>query len=165
MAFNVVPMLLSTVATWAILLAWFTGPSISGIKRIFNRKKRSPADTSKAQAAKNVTKNIETAIHAKYNQLGPITLHEIFVLILFGILVFLWVTGNMDKGLGWFYLLVDDKKKPYPHPSVPAIFVCVVMFVLPKEKKYYKEFMNGGMSLQIFYLFPKKGVTLLPLFE
>jgi len=51
---------------------------------------------------------------------------------------------------GWFTLFTDKdengKVVTYPNAVVPAILMCMFLFVLPKEAKYYKDFANGGLA-------------------
>lgn len=88
------PMLISTLLTWAFLVVWFNGfPKFS--------KKLTPEQQNLQEILAKVTNNVETSIRAKYNQLGLITFHEIQVIILFLVLVFLWVTGKLGTDYGW----------------------------------------------------------------
>lgn len=135
--FNIVPMLLATILTWIILLVWFTG-----IPRCFKFRALTPVEQVETKELQKVTRNVEKAILAKYNQLGQITLHEILVLVIFSILVILWITGEMGEE-GWMKEF-KEIDKAYAEASIPAVLMCLFLFVIPKDLKYYKNFLNGG---------------------
>jgi len=137
--FNAVPMLVSTALTWLFLLLWFRG-----LPRFLKfRRANTPQDRKAAVESQTLTRNVEKAILVKYQQLGRITLHEMLVLVIFCVLVVLWVTQRIGT-FGWYTIFSDDKK--YSHPSMPAALMCMLLFVIPKEAKYYKDILNGGLA-------------------
>jgi sodium-dependent dicarboxylate transporter 2/3/5 len=109
----------------------------------------------KAEKAK-VTGNVERAILAKYNQLGKISLHEVLVLILFVLLAAFWIlgkigTGGEGKWNGWHYHFTYKNKigggnTVYANATMPALLICILLMIIPKDKKYYKDFANGGLA-------------------
>lgn len=132
-------MLISTILTWMILILWFTG-----LPRFLKfRKVNSSQQQEAAVERRTLTRNVEKAILVKYQQLGKITLHEILVFVIFFVLVVLWVTQKIGTW-GWYTLFTDKPNINYTHPAVPAALMCMLLFIIPKEAKYYKDIFNGG---------------------
>ncbi|NXQ17472.1 S13A5 protein, partial [Peucedramus taeniatus] len=82
--------------------------------------------TAKEKAAYGVLK-------AEVKKLGPMSYAEINVLFLFVLLVLLWFTRNPGFVKGWSSRLFPGAEK-YITDSVPAVFIALLMFVLPAQK-------------------------------
>ncbi|WP_159517123.1 SLC13 family permease [Sunxiuqinia indica] len=73
----------------------------------------------------------------KYKELGPISVNEKRVLVLFCLLIFLWFfRKNIDLGV----FIIPGWSKVFEHPEfindgTIAIFVAVLLFVIPSSKK------------------------------
>ncbi|XP_054142978.1 Na(+)/citrate cotransporter-like isoform X1 [Melozone crissalis] len=82
--------------------------------------------TDKEKAAYSVLK-------AEMKKLGPMSYAEINVLLLFILLVLLWFSRNPGFIKGWASILFKGGEK-YITDSVPAMFVALLLFVLPAHK-------------------------------
>ncbi|KAL9826609.1 Na(+)/citrate cotransporter isoform 2-T2 [Geothlypis trichas] len=82
--------------------------------------------TDKEKAAYSVLK-------AEMKKLGPMSYAEINVLLLFILLVVLWFSRNPGFIKGWANILFKGGEK-YITDSVPAMFIALLMFVLPAHK-------------------------------
>jgi len=130
-----------------LLLVWFNGLP----RKLQCWKRLTDIDILEQESNKRVTKNIEKAIRVKHSQLGSLTLHEILVFVIFLCLIVLWITAKIGDTGGWSMLpafrMPPDFKKSYTNEVVPAFLLCALLFILPKDKKYYKDFMKGGLSI------------------
>ncbi|NXD41353.1 S13A5 protein, partial [Copsychus sechellarum] len=82
--------------------------------------------TSKEKAVYNVLKE-------EMKKLGPVSYAELNVLLLFVLLVILWFTRNPGFVKGWASRLFPGGEK-FITDSVPAMFVSLLLFILPAEK-------------------------------
>nr|XP_056720856.1 Na(+)/citrate cotransporter [Euleptes europaea] len=82
--------------------------------------------TEKEKAALNVLK-------AEYNKLGPISFAEISLLLLFTLLVVLWFTRDPGFIPGWA-TVAFNKDKEYVTDATVAIFVALLLFIVPSTK-------------------------------
>ncbi|XP_023795218.1 solute carrier family 13 member 5 isoform X1 [Cyanistes caeruleus] len=82
--------------------------------------------TAKEKAAYNVLKE-------EMRKLGPVSYAELNVFLLFLLLVLLWFTRNPGFVKGWAARLFSGGDK-YITDSVPAMFVALLLFVLPAHK-------------------------------
>ncbi|XP_070591121.1 Na(+)/citrate cotransporter [Erythrolamprus reginae] len=82
--------------------------------------------TEKEKAAFNVLKE-------EYRKLGPISFAEISVLMNFTLLILLWFTRDPGFVPGWATFLFN-KDKEYVTDATVAIFVAVLLFILPSTK-------------------------------
>ncbi|NXQ52525.1 S13A5 protein, partial [Anthoscopus minutus] len=113
-------MILMLVLAWLWLQCCFMG---------FNLKKNwsyGNERTAKEKAAYDVLK-------AEMKKLGPVSYAELNVFLLFILLVFLWFTRNPGFVKGWAARLFPGGDK-YITDSVPAMFVALLLFVLPAHK-------------------------------
>ncbi|XP_045692811.1 solute carrier family 13 member 2 [Phyllostomus hastatus] len=73
-------------------------------------------------------------IRKEHKQLGPMTFAEITVTFLFVLLVLLWFTREPGFFLGWGNLAFpDDKGKSIVSDGTVAIFISIIMFIVPSE--------------------------------
>jgi di/tricarboxylate transporter len=154
MTFSIVPMLLSTVATWIMLLLWFRG--FPSWMKCWNRG-RNQAAINESNIRLLASRNVKAAINTKYAQLGPMSLHEILSVTMFVIIALLWITGRSFWWVTETHSFADKPppkpnvnpanatKIQYMHDCVAAMFVCMLLFFIPKETKYYKNIMHGGI--------------------
>ncbi|XP_068126281.1 Na(+)/citrate cotransporter-like isoform X2 [Hyperolius riggenbachi] len=82
--------------------------------------------TEKERSAYNV-------IRDEYRKLGPISFAEFNVLLLFSLLVILWFTRDPGFVRGWATIYFN-KDKEYVTDATVAIFVAILLFVLPAER-------------------------------
>lgn len=114
MAFNVPPMIVMLFIAWAYLVVVFIG--FPGSKK------------NKSFSLGN-SKNVYKLLQSKYQALGPMTFHEIAVLILFVFVVMLWLFRDPKFINGWADLLpgadIGD--------STAAMLIVFLLFVVPKD--------------------------------
>ncbi|XP_058017923.1 Na(+)/citrate cotransporter [Ahaetulla prasina] len=113
-------MLLMLVLAWFWLQFSFIG---------FNFRKTwgcGSQQTEKEKAAFNVLKE-------EYRKLGPISFAEINVLMVFTLLILLWFTRDPGFIPGWATFLFN-KDKEYVTDATVAIFVALLLFILPSTK-------------------------------
>ncbi|ETE60515.1 Solute carrier family 13 member 5, partial [Ophiophagus hannah] len=82
--------------------------------------------TEKENAALKVLKE-------EYRKLGPISFAEINILIVFTLLILLWFTRDPGFIPGWATVLFN-KEKEYVTDATVAIFVALLLFILPSTK-------------------------------
>ncbi|KAH9491483.1 hypothetical protein Btru_032066 [Bulinus truncatus] len=81
---------------------------------------------------KKDTTSYEKVRHAllkEYKKLGQMSFAEISVTFLFVLLAVLWITRKPGFIPGWAVLFQPD----YVKDSTPAIFICVLLFILPAQ--------------------------------
>ncbi|XP_064613376.1 solute carrier family 13 member 2-like [Liolophura sinensis] len=72
---------------------------------------------------------VKRIIRGEYQKLGTMTSAEITVLVLFILLALLWLTRNPVFIPGWGALFKDG----YVKDSTPAMFVALLLFILPNQ--------------------------------
>ncbi|XP_067120681.1 Na(+)/citrate cotransporter-like [Centruroides vittatus] len=110
--YNAPAMIVCVILSWIILQIMFVGCC-----KITDK------------AARSIIKNV---IQKSYEELGSITFHEIAVLSLFIILVFLWFFRKPQFITGWSYFF------PYGsgiRSATPAIAICLFLFVIPSNPR------------------------------
>nr|DBA34269.1 TPA: hypothetical protein GDO54_001847 [Pyxicephalus adspersus] len=73
-------------------------------------------------------------IREEYRKLGPISFAEYNVLLLFTVLVILWFTRDPGFVKGWATVLFNKDNVEYVTDATVAIFVAVLLFVLPAKR-------------------------------
>ncbi|KAG8517084.1 Solute carrier family 13 member 5 [Galemys pyrenaicus] len=74
-------------------------------------------------------------LQEEYRKLGPLSFAELNVLLCFLLLVGLWFSRDPGFMPGWLSLLVAEGEKTlYISDATVAIFVAVLLFILPSEK-------------------------------
>jgi len=53
---------------------------------------------------------------------------------------------KLESGWGWARFFGDKCDDGYIHDYVPTLLVCFLMFILPKDKIYYKNILRGGLD-------------------
>lgn len=116
MAYNVPPMIVNIIIAWIYLVIVFFGLPWG--------KQKGPNLGSKDK--------VEKLLREKYRALGPMTFHEISVLILFVFVVILWLFRQPKFMDGWADLLpgadIGD--------STAAMLVVFLLFVVPKDLNF-----------------------------
>ncbi|NWH34828.1 S13A5 protein, partial [Chloropsis hardwickii] len=74
-----------------------------------------------------------SVLKAEMKKLGPMSYAELNVLLLFVLLVLLWFSRNPGFIKGWAARLFPGAEK-YITDSVPAVFIALLLFILPAEK-------------------------------
>ncbi|NWT69880.1 S13A5 protein, partial [Prunella himalayana] len=113
-------MILMLVLAWLWLQCSFMGLNLKKSWGFGTEK------TDKEKAAYNMLK-------AEMKKLGPMSYAELNVLLLFVLLVLLWFTRNPGFVKGWSSRLFPGAEK-YITDSVPAVFIALLLFILPAEK-------------------------------
>ncbi|NXY90388.1 S13A5 protein, partial [Alcedo cyanopectus] len=78
-------------------------------------------------------KNAYEVLKAEMKKLGPISYAELNVLLLFVLLVLLWFSRHPGFVKGWASTLFPRGEK-YITDSAPAVFVALLLFILPSNK-------------------------------
>ncbi|XP_046438107.1 solute carrier family 13 member 5-like isoform X1 [Daphnia pulex] len=125
MAFNIPGMLINTFLAWIWLQYLFIG-----------FKRTTTDEDGKTKVVKNLIKK-------KYEELGPMTFHEIATLILFIVCVFLWFFRDPQFITGWSEYLhaveVDD--------ATAVMTIVMFLFIIPAKPKIW-WFRNVGEVTQ-----------------
>ncbi|OXA52782.1 hypothetical protein Fcan01_12499 [Folsomia candida] len=120
MAFNVPPMIVNIIIAWMYLVVIYFG--LPGSKK------------SKSLSLGN-RKSVERLLKEKYRALGPMTFHEIAVLILFIFVVLLWLFRQPKFIEGWADLLPGAEIGD----STAAMLVVFLLFVIPKDYNFLRQ--------------------------
>lgn len=94
--------------------------------------------SEKEQAAYGVIQN-------QYRSLGPVSYAQASVLLLFSLMVVLWFTREPSFMNGWASQLFNSNKE-YVTDATVALFVAVLLFVLPSEPPTYLCFWRTAHS-------------------
>lgn len=121
-------MLISTFVAWIYLQYLYMG--------MFRPNSN---DAKLATLDKNGQEIVLSVIKKKYQDLGPITVHEISVGILFMLAIFLWFFREPGFIEGWAQKLTDLKVRD----ATPSIFVVVLLFVFPVNYGFLKFWRCG----------------------
>ncbi|KAI9557048.1 hypothetical protein GHT06_016845 [Daphnia sinensis] len=117
MAFNVPGMLINTFLAWIWLQCLFLG------------FKRTTADDNAHAAV------VKKLIRTKYEELGPMTFHELATLILFILCVALWFFRDPQFITGWAEFLpaveVDD--------ATAVMTIVLLLFIIPAKPKFWNR--------------------------
>ncbi|KAK3084904.1 hypothetical protein FSP39_021163 [Pinctada imbricata] len=105
----------NTFICWIVLqLAFF------GVRDLFCSKKKGKSSSG-----------VQELIQKEYIKLGPMSFAEKAVLGHFVILVLLWFTREPEFFPGWASLF----KEGFVRDAVPAILICISLFVFPSERR------------------------------
>lgn len=125
---------------WIVLSVIFLG------RPKFHSQKRSPvtptvnviSEESNSQNihSENSNQHVAELLQRKLNELGKISFHEGTVIVLIIIAVFLWLFRDPRVIPGWISIFPDA----YPRigDSTVAIAILIMMFIIPKEMKYFR---------------------------
>ena len=137
-------MLVNTLVAWIYLIIFYLGvpPQLA-----FWRPKRSPEEK---EASQRKTRDIETVLRKRYDDLGPMIFHEIAVGVLFCFIVLLWLTREPGVVPGWshFFAYPGKNGKPdikYVKDATSALLVVVLLFIVPRDPR----FLIGSMTAYI----------------
>ncbi|XP_075710370.1 Na(+)/citrate cotransporter [Rhinoderma darwinii] len=97
--------------------------------------------SEKERAAYNV-------IREEYRKLGPISFAESNVLLLFTLLVILWFTRDPGFVKGWATVLFNKGNIEYVTDATVAIFVAVLLFVLPAKRPRFSCRKQNSFNLE-----------------
>lgn len=117
MAYNVPPMIVNIIIAWVYLVLVYFG--LPGSKK------------SKSLSLGN-RKSVEKLLLEKYRGLGPMSFHEIAVLILFIFVVLLWLFRQPRFMDGW----ADALPGADIGDSTAAMLVVFLLFVVPRDYNF-----------------------------
>ncbi|XP_036370494.1 solute carrier family 13 member 5-like isoform X2 [Octopus sinensis] len=84
------------------------------------------------KVSKNDTK-VRNIIEQQLKALGPISFAQVLIGFCFVLLVLLWITRDLQQAGGWRLLF----KPKYVTDATPAIFVAVLLFILPSNISFF----------------------------
>lgn len=73
-------------------------------------------------------------LQEEYRKLGPLTYAECNVLFCFILLILLWFSRDPGFMSGWLSIAWDDGKTNYITDATVAIFVAILLFIVPSQK-------------------------------
>lgn len=129
MLFNIPVMLINTIVMWTYLQWLYMG--------LFRPNSKEAKDSQLGKEGEEIARQV---IVKKYNELGPITIHEISVALLFILSMLLFFFRDPGFISGW----ASYSKTTKIGDATPAVGIIVLLFLLPKDYKWMNFF--GGES-------------------
>uniref|UniRef100_A0A8C5L0L3 Solute carrier family 13 (sodium-dependent citrate transporter), member 5 n=1 Tax=Jaculus jaculus TaxID=51337 RepID=A0A8C5L0L3_JACJA len=83
---------------------------------------------------KNGEKAAYQVLLEEYQKLGPLSFAEVNVLICFLLLIGLWFSRDPGFMPGWLSIAWEDEKTKYASDATVAIFVAILLFIMPSQK-------------------------------
>ncbi|KAM4843336.1 Na(+)/citrate cotransporter isoform 2-T2 [Thomomys bottae] len=79
-------------------------------------------------------------LEEEYRKLGALSFPEISVMVCFGLLILLWFTRDPGYMEGWLSIAWKDEGKKYCTDATAAVFVALLLFILPSKKPRFNIF-------------------------
>ncbi|KPL97089.1 solute carrier family 13-like protein 1 [Sarcoptes scabiei] len=141
--------LVTILGAWILLFLFFT-PSMLIIALIsFNLFISSDAISFRSiipfidrdsKESPGIGERIRTTAQRNYRKLGPMTFHEIMVLILFLLLLILWFLRQPEIFPGWASLIIPGPRSYEIKDGTPAILIVIILFLVPANfKQFYQK--------------------------
>lgn len=132
MAFSMPVAIINLFLVWIILSLIFLG------RPDYTKRKRNtePNDTTEGAILEDSSQNVAKLLRRKLDELGETSFHEIVVIVLITVAVLLWLFRDPRVIPGWITFFPDT----YPRigDATVAIAILILMFIIPKEIKYFR---------------------------
>jgi di/tricarboxylate transporter len=124
MAYNVPPMLVNVVISWAYLVVIYYGfpPWVF----FWRKHRKEQLDSDDESESHN---RVARILREKYNALGRMTFHETAVFFLFIAIVLLWLFREPKFISGW----AEHISSTDVGDSTAALFIVLLLFVIPRD--------------------------------
>jgi len=127
MGFSLPDVFINLIILWVVLQLYFLKNHkhlLKNIRNVFSKKKKE-------------TNNLQLMFDSKYKELGPVTFHEIAILILFFVVVTTWFLRKPGFIPGWADLLQhQDEITGAPigiSSATPTLMMVLLLFIIPAD--------------------------------
>lgn len=140
MLFNVPVSIISTIFTCFYLQFVYMG--------LFRPNSQAAKESTLDATGKELTTKI---INQKYKELGPLSIHELSVGILFVLGVLLWFFMKPGFMPGYAELLTGLKI----NTATPTMFIVLLLFALPAQYNFLNFFKKGDGKIELKFILKK----------
>ncbi|KAG4075773.1 hypothetical protein HA402_003599 [Bradysia odoriphaga] len=140
-AFSMPIAIINLFFVWIILSLTFLGrPDVS--KR--SGSVRTEANDTQGAILEDSSQNVAKLLRRKLDELGKTSFHEKAVIVLITVAVILWLFRDPRVIPGWISIFPDT----YPKigDATVAIAILILMFIIPKETKYFRGECTGKVD-------------------
>ncbi|XP_037034217.1 solute carrier family 13 member 4-like [Bradysia coprophila] len=134
-AFSMPIAIINLFLVWIILSLTFLGRPEQ------NRNVRSEVNDTQGAILEDSSQNVAKLLRRKLDELGKTSFHEKVVIVLITVAVVLWLFRDPRVIPGWISIFPDT----YPKigDATVAIAILILMFIIPKEIKYFRGECSG----------------------
>lgn len=108
-------------------------------------------DNSEIVTNENSNERVAELLQRKLDELGKVSFHEQSVIVLITMAIILWLFRDPRVIPGWISIFPGDY--PKVGDASVAIAILLIMFIVPKDLKYFRGGMSEKISLNsmVFY--------------